>query len=51
MGRVRRDVGDGNESYTKVRAGPTRGPGVETGDVRGERWRPVKASARLVDRH
>jgi hypothetical protein len=31
------------DSYTESRAGPTRGPGVETREVRGVKRRPAKA--------
>jgi hypothetical protein len=39
------------DNYTLGRAGPTREPGVETREVRGEIWRPAKAPGGPVDRH
>jgi hypothetical protein len=39
------------DSYAYGRAGPTRGLGVQTREVREGRWRPTKAPARPADRH
>jgi hypothetical protein len=36
-------VGDGNGSFHIGRDGPERGPGVETREVKAQRWRPAKA--------
>jgi hypothetical protein len=40
------------DSYTKGRAGPTRGSSVETREVRGVSWQPAKAPmTELADLH
>jgi hypothetical protein len=47
----RLSFGNGSIQLHIVRAGPTRGPGVETRESGGERWRPAKAPAMSGDRH